>query len=1029
MTKQVQRRRGTASQHTSFTGADGELSVNTTNKSVHVHDGVTTGGIEAARADLGNVSDASLNTALAGNTLSSLTITSADINGGTIDGTTIGSASPAAITGTAITGTSFVSSGNMSFADNAKAIFGAGSDLQIYHTGGNSNIVDNGTGNLVLQTNGTSVKLQKGATETLAEFKIDDAVDLYHNNNLKLATTATGIDVTGTVTADGLTVESSGKAAALFKGYTSVTGVNAVNNGEILIGNNPSFQGRISYEGQGNGVLYIENSYSNNAADTIFRARSSGTAQNKLRIAGNGNISFYEDLGVTPKFFWDASAERLGLGTISPSAKLTISDSGSSLFSPNAYIAGATADVMRLGFDSGGARTNIVSGRDSGTSGATNGYMAFETRQGGGGMNEAMRITSTGSVGIGTSSPARQFHLHDASGDNNFHITNSTTGLLGTDGFSIVSQSTTNDVLFNQRESANLRIFTAGAERLRIDASGNLLVGRTSSSGVDTDGHVLWGNGISYQSATSNSAQFINRNGTDGAITTFYKNGASVGSIGTIGGDIGLTTGPNGRSVYLGGANSGGSARHLYFDLDVQAGGSSSVNEAGAFYPSLDNGTDLGTNGQRFHDLYLSGGLRGDTLTFSNLAGSERMRITSTGSVGIGTAAPAAPLHVKVATNANFTAQNTGGIVQLQAINDAANAFTQLDLAGNPITFSANGAERMRITSTGSVGIGTSSPSATLDVAGTVNAYGNGNVSLQWGNTSALGSLSFDGSANPVIRSASSKPLVFQTDGANERLRIDASGNLLVGKTAINSTAVGAELRPTGLGVFVRDGGEPIYANRLTSDGDIIKFGKNSTTVGSIGSVSGVDMYIGKGTTGLRFYNGNNADGGTGIIVPWNVTANSARDDQMNLGSNTERFRNLYLSGGVYLGGTGAANKLDDYEEGTWTPTVTSGSILSVNSSTYTKVGNTVSFQVDMVLAGARGTEDFHVGGLPFVNVSTRWTACPMYHGAAISTYQQVTALVAQGASYVEFNGMGANVPANQFSNVYIAIAGTYMTN
>jgi hypothetical protein len=108
MTKQVQRRRGTAAQHTSFTGAEGEISVNTTNKSVHVHDGTTAGGIEAARADLGNVSDANLNAALSGNTLASLTITSADINGGTIDGTVIGGSTPAAISGT--TG-SFSSSG------------------------------------------------------------------------------------------------------------------------------------------------------------------------------------------------------------------------------------------------------------------------------------------------------------------------------------------------------------------------------------------------------------------------------------------------------------------------------------------------------------------------------------------------------------------------------------------------------------------------------------------------------------------------------------------------------------------------------------------------------------------------------------------------------------------------------------------------------------------------------------------------------------------------------------------------------
>lgn len=141
MTKQVQRRRGTATQHTSFTGAEGEISVNTTNKSVHVHDGVTAGGVEAARADLSNVSDANLNNALSGNTLASLTITSADINGGTIDGVTIGGASAGAGTFTSVTGTSLNLNGaavfNESGADvdfriesdtNAYAFFLQGSD-------------------------------------------------------------------------------------------------------------------------------------------------------------------------------------------------------------------------------------------------------------------------------------------------------------------------------------------------------------------------------------------------------------------------------------------------------------------------------------------------------------------------------------------------------------------------------------------------------------------------------------------------------------------------------------------------------------------------------------------------------------------------------------------------------------------------------------------------------------------------------------------------------------------------------------
>lgn len=60
MATQIQFRRGTASQHSSFTGATAEVTVNTTNKSVHVHDGSTAGGFELARKDLSTSSNVSL---------------------------------------------------------------------------------------------------------------------------------------------------------------------------------------------------------------------------------------------------------------------------------------------------------------------------------------------------------------------------------------------------------------------------------------------------------------------------------------------------------------------------------------------------------------------------------------------------------------------------------------------------------------------------------------------------------------------------------------------------------------------------------------------------------------------------------------------------------------------------------------------------------------------------------------------------------------------------------------------------------
>ena len=82
-------------------------------------------------------------------------------------------------------------------------------------------------------------------------------------------------------------------------------------------------------------------------------------------------------------------------------------------------------------------------------------------------------------------------------------------------------------------------------------------------------------------------------------------------------------------------------------------------------------------------------------------------------------------------------------------------------------------------------------------------------------------------------------------------------------------------------------------------------------------------------------------------IYPWGPTG-GAQPDVIDLGYSTVPFKDLYLSGGAYLGGTAAANKLDGYEEGTWTPGIASASgsfttlTYSVQHGTYTKIGDTV---------------------------------------------------------------------------------------
>ena len=150
--------------------------------------------------------------------------------------------------------------------------------------------------------------------------------------------------------------------------------------------------------------------------------------------------------------------------------------------------------------------------------------------------------------------------------------------------------------------------------------------------------------------------------------------------------------------------------------------------------------------------------------------------------------------------------------------------------------------------------------------------------------------------------------------------------------------------------------------------------------MGSIG-VEGGDLTIGNADTGLQFVNTSQ------IIRPQNLTTNSAIDAQVDLGQPAYRFKDLYLSGGVYLGGTGAANLLDDYEEGTWTPTIegsTSGSItgFTISGANYTKVGRVVSLNcylssVDISSSTISG--EVRIASLPFTSAN--------FTGVVLSTY------------------------------------------
>jgi hypothetical protein len=229
-------------------------------------------------------------------------------------------------------------------------------------------------------------------------------------------------------------------------------------------------------------------------------------------------------------------------------------------------------------------------------------------------------------------------------------------------------------------------------------------------------------------------------------------------------------------------------------------------------------------------------------------------------------------------------------------------------------------------------------------------------------------------------------PMLFVTN-SSEAMRIDSSGNLLVGKTsADNGATVGVELRGDISKLYVTDSASsPLIANRLTSDGNIAVFQKDGSTVGSIGAHTG-DIYIASATDALKIDDNARPASTTG----------GTNDAAMDLGTSGSRWKDLYLSGGVYLGGTGSANYLDDYEYGTWTPSMNSYSGSVTSHGEYFKVGDMVTASFSITLDGTTDASAWRIANLPFNwdnTVGGSWGGCITKQDAGLDghSFQVVT--------------------------------------
>lgn len=160
---------------------------------------------------------------------------------------------------------------SVSFGDNEKARFGNADDLQIYHSGSASVIADSGTGSLFIQGESQIVLGNVGNSESYAIFNQDGAVQLRHNNATKLATTSSGISVTGTVAATTFTGDGS-----------SLTGIEGVPSGVIAM-----WSGQTTAIPSG-WVLCDGNNSTPNLVDKFIMGAS---ASNELSTGGANSLS------------------------------------------------------------------------------------------------------------------------------------------------------------------------------------------------------------------------------------------------------------------------------------------------------------------------------------------------------------------------------------------------------------------------------------------------------------------------------------------------------------------------------------------------------------------------------------------------------------------------------------------------------------------------------------------------------------------------------------------------------------------
>jgi len=559
-----------------------------------------------------------------------------------------------------------IKDGQAEFANDKKALFGAAGELEIYSDGTDSFIKEtHATGSLFVYAKDFTVKNNDGS-ESMLNADVDGGVQLFHNNAQKLATTTTGVGVTGTLTAGVITIDS----ASTFLSDLTLTGANY----------------NVVWDSSADALEFADNAKAIFGAGPELQIYSDGTS-GIIKDVGAGDIKILAD-----DFYVQNAAGSSTLISVLDTGKVGLGFAGSEKLATTSTgidVTG-TAVVDQLNIDSA-SYDNRQIGMDS------NGFFIYNSAD----ARYDMVISDTGNVGIGTSSPVTlkssitlQVSGNAKLGDDNgrgllslgdIASTGANVGIwrgaagayagtgnfLNLGGYDGITFTTGNADISSQ------------TERLRI-ASGEVTVNESSQ---DTDFRV--------ESDSNTHALFVDA-GNDRVdmavpLRVGYNEITATGNSG-----IGqFATATSGSGELWTDINTGANGySSMPSEISVMNSADDTTNTfAGIFFQAGETSAGAGISSARIGAIRTAA-LAADLAFATRAAGTgtmaEHMRITNGGRVGIAESSPDYTLHVNSGTTnvvAKFESTDSTSVIQF--VDSTGNS--EFGTTGNTARISPNG--------------------------------------------------------------------------------------------------------------------------------------------------------------------------------------------------------------------------------------------------------------------------------------------------------------------------------------------------